>query len=227
MSDQSKTDGNGTTPRPDLEALLKIGDVKAAKQAADERLAENPNDPEALFVRARLHLAEGEADHAAFLISHAEDLKAEETIIWKAILADQIGYPTAQELLEEACTTAKRYEPFFVLGRVLNSKAQFAEAKPYLEKALQLAPDQPVAHFQLAYALLEMGQIKEGVEHLKQCLQLAPIYTPAYLALSRLLEGNGNTEGAKHLLRQGLQLQPEEPELQSELARLITAAPPA
>jgi Tfp pilus assembly protein PilF len=226
MSNENTTNGNGSQPGPDLEALMKIGDIKAAKQAADQRLAENPNDPEALFVRARLHLADGEADHAAFLISHAEDLKAEETIIWKAILADQIGYPTAQELLEEACTTAKRYEPFFVLGRVLNAKEKFAEARPYLEKALQLAPDQPVSHFQLAYALLELGEIKQGVEHLKECLQLAPIYTPAYLALSRLLEGNGNTEGAKHLLRQGLQLQPEEPDLQQELARLITAAPP-
>lgn len=223
MSDLNKTNGSDEVPGPDLESLMKAGDVKAAKQAADQRLANNPNDPEALFVRARLHLADGEADDAAFLISHAEDIRAEETIIWKAILADQIGYPTAQELLEEACTTAKRYEPFFVLGRVLNQQEKFADAQPYLEKALALAPDQPVAHFQLAYSLLEQGQVKAGVEHLKQCLQLAPIYTPAYLALSRLLEGNGNTVGAKHLLRQGLQIQPEEPELREELARLTAA----
>jgi Tfp pilus assembly protein PilF len=224
MSNENKSNGSDAAPGPDLESLMKRGDVKAAKQAADERLASNPNDPEALFVRARLHLADGEADDAAFLISHAEDIGAEETIIWKAILADQIGYPTAQELLEEACTTAKRYEPFFVLGRVLNQQEKFAEARPYLEKALALAPDQPVAHFQLAYALLELGEVKAGVEHLKTCLQLAPIYTPAYLALSRLAEGNGNIEGAKHLLRQGLQVQPDEPELKEELARLITAA---
>jgi tetratricopeptide (TPR) repeat protein len=207
----------------DLEALMKKGDLKAAKLAADGRLAVNPNDPEALFVRARCHLAEGEADDAAFLISHAEDLRVEEAIIWKAILADQIGYPTADDLLEEACTIAKRYEPFFVLGRRLNQKRAFAKSRPLLEKAIALAPDQPVAHFQLAYALMELGEVRQGVEHLKECLRLAPVYTPAYLALSRLLEGNGNLEGAKHLIRQGLQIQPDEPDLQQEMARLTAA----
>lgn len=223
MNPESTTNSNGNGGPSELEALMKKGDVKAAKLAADRRLAVNPNDPEALFVRARCHLAEGEADDAAFLISHAEDLRAEEAIVWKAILADQIGYPTAPELLEKACAVAKRYEPFFVLGRVLNQKREFAKARPYLERALTLEPDQPVAHFQLAYSLLELGQVREGVEHLKTCLQLAPVYTPAYLALSRLLEGNGNVDGAKHLLRQGLQVQPDEPELTQELARLITA----
>src|SRR5687768_16903367 len=113
MNRETTTNNKGSAGRPsELEALMKKGDVKAAKLAADKRLAVNPNDPEALFVRARCHLAEGEADDAAFLISHADDLEAEEAIVWKAILADQIAYPTAPDLLEEACKVAKRYEPF-------------------------------------------------------------------------------------------------------------------
>src|SRR5688500_752969 len=111
-----------------LEELMQKGDVRTASRLADQRLAADPTDNEALLVRARVHMADQEMDEAAELISRAEDQDADDALMWKAILAAQIDHPEALELLQEACEDAERPEPFFVLGRLYNERKEFAEA---------------------------------------------------------------------------------------------------
>jgi tetratricopeptide (TPR) repeat protein len=212
----------------DLETLLQKGDVATATRLADQRIAKNANDTEALLVRARLHLNDREVEPATALILRAEDAGDKQAQIWKAILADYVGSGDAERVLTEVCAWSPRYEPYFVLGRLLNAQERFADAKPYLEKALSLFPNQPVAHFQMAYSLCELGDVKQGVDHLKRCLQMAA-YPPAYVVLARLLEGNGDPREALKVIRQGLKNLPDEESLQSEFARLteVNATPPA
>jgi len=205
----------------ELETLLKKGDVKQAQSVADSRLKSDPNDVEALLVRARVHMAFREVEQAAELITKANELGEPEARLWGAILGDQMGHPDAGRLLEDVCRTATRYEPFFVLGRLLNTQKRFAEARPHLERAVQLDPSQALPHFQLAYALMEIGDVKLGADHLEQTLRLNPLYTPTYLVLTQLLVGNGRPDQAVELLKKGLGLMPGNEKLKAELAKLL------
>jgi tetratricopeptide (TPR) repeat protein len=208
----------------ELEALLSKGDVRAAAALTARRLGDNPNDIEALIAGARLAMLNRSYPQATELIKKAEAAGSQEAALWRAILADATGDPTAIPQLEQVCATAKRPEPFFVLGRSLNQHKQFAKAVPRLEKALALQPEHALAHFQLAYAMMELGQVKRGMEHLEKCLRLNPLYVPAYVVMSRMFVGNGQPAAARKLLEQGVKLLPGDPDLKRELAALPPAS---
>jgi len=53
-------------------------------------------------------------------------------------------------------------DAFFALGRVLVSAERFADAIPPLEKFVQLQPEEPVGHFQLATAYSRTGHKPEA-----------------------------------------------------------------
>jgi tetratricopeptide (TPR) repeat protein len=204
----------------ELEALLAKGDVRAAAALAARRLGDDPNDREALIAGARLAMVNRSYPQAAELIRKAEAAGSTDAALWRAILADATGDPSAIPQLEQVCATAQRPEPFFVLGRSLNQYKQFARAVPRLEKAISLQPEHALAHFQLAYALMELGQVKRGVEHLERCLRLNALYVPAYLVMSRMFVGNGQPAAARKLLEQGVKLLPNDQDLKRELASL-------
>jgi tetratricopeptide (TPR) repeat protein len=204
----------------DLESLLSRGEVDAAAALAARRLGANPADSEALLAQARLQIVRQDYPAAADLIARAEAAGGEDTAAWRAILAEAAGDPRAVSLLETACATTERPEPHFVLGRLLNQHKRFDRARPRLERALALAPGHALAHFQLAYALMELGEVPAGFSHLRECLRLNPLYGPAYLVAARMLAGNGQTSDARKLLEQGLRALPGAAPLQQELARL-------
>jgi tetratricopeptide (TPR) repeat protein len=208
----------------ELETLLAKGDVRAAAALTARRLGDNPNDVEALIAGARLAILNRSYPQATELINRAEAAGSRDAALWRAILADATGDPTAIPQLEQVCATAKRPEPFFVLGRALNQQKQFAKALPRLEKAISLQPEHALAHFQLAYALMELGQLKRGMEHLEKCLRQNPLYVPAYVVMSRMFVGNGQPAAARKLLEQGVKLLPNDPDLKRELANLPPAS---
>jgi protein O-GlcNAc transferase len=207
----------------DLEALLWKGDVQAAAALVSKRLAQNPADTEALLAGSRLAMFSQNFGQAADLINKAEAAGSREAPVWRAILAESTGDPQAMAMLEQVCATATRHEPFFVLGRALNAAGQFARALPRLEKALSLAPEHALIHFQLAHALMELGQVPKGMQHLEKTLRLNPLYTPAYIVMARMLAGNGQPADARKLLEQGVRILPNDPDLKRELASLSAA----
>jgi predicted Zn-dependent protease len=67
----------------------------------------------------------------------------------------------------EHFTRAVKFDPTFAdamieLGRTLISADRPAEAVPYLEKAVQLQPDNPSAHYQLATAYRRVGRTEDA-----------------------------------------------------------------
>jgi tetratricopeptide (TPR) repeat protein len=207
----------------EIETLLGRGDVPAAAKLVEQRL-DNPDDMEALLAAARLQMLVAEYEKADRLIARAEAAKAPEAPVWRAILAEAVGAPHAIQLLEEVVQTARRPEPHFVLGRALNQRNEFARARPHLERAVTLNPENALAHFQLAYALMEVGSVQAGLQHLETAIKLNPRYTPAIVVMARMLAGNGQPSDARNLLDQGLQINPGDEDLQRELAS-VAAAP--
>lgn len=201
----------------EIETLLAKGDVPAAAKLVEQRLAD-PNDVEAVLAAARLQMLVGDYEKADRLIARAEATKAPEAPVWRAILADATGAPDAIQLLEEVVKISRRAEPHFVLGRALNQREEFARARPHLERAVSLNPDNALAQFQLSYALMELGNVQVGLQHLEKAIKLNPTYTPAIIVMARMLAGNGQPADARKLLEQGLQFNPGDEDLQRELA---------
>jgi tetratricopeptide (TPR) repeat protein len=204
----------------DFETLLQNNDVPAARRLADERLAANPGDVEALLVRARIHIAGNQLDEADAFLGKAYERDPQAALVWLAILAERVRHPDALDMLKEVCETTSRPEPFIVLGRALNDRELYSAARPYLQRALELAPDSPDAHLQMAYALVELGEGQQAIDHLNRCLEVAPRFFPAYVVLSRVFQAAGKTADARKLIEQGLQVLPKHPALRKELTRL-------
>jgi tetratricopeptide (TPR) repeat protein len=204
----------------DFETLLQNNDVAEARKRADETLAADPANVEALLVKARIHLAENKLDDADAVLGKAYERDPQASLVWLAILAERVRHPDALDMLKDVCETTSRPEPFIVLGRALNDRDQHSAARPYLTRALELAPQSPDAHLQMAYALVELGEGQEAIDHLNRCVEVAPRFFPAYIVLSRVFQAAGKSSDAKKLIEQGLQVLPKHPALRKELARL-------
>jgi tetratricopeptide (TPR) repeat protein len=204
----------------ELESLLDSNDIAGARARADERLAANPDDVDALLVRARIHMVDNQLVEADGLLGRAHERDPAAALVWLAILAERVRHPDALDMLKEVCETSTRPEPHVVLGRALNEREQWTAARPHLERALALTPESADAHLQLAYTLVELDQGPEAVTHLERALQIAPRYVPPYIVLSRVLQVVGKTAEARQLIEQGLKLQPKHPALRKELTRL-------
>jgi tetratricopeptide (TPR) repeat protein len=204
----------------ELETLLQKNDVAGARKLADDRLAANPHDVDALLVRARIHIAENQLVEADGFLGRAHERDPAAALVWLAILAERVRHPDALDMLKEVCETSTRPEPYIVLGRALNDREQWNAARPYLEKALALVPESADAHLQLAYTLVELDKGAEAVTHLERCLEIAPRYVPPYIVLARVLQAMGKAADAKQLIERGLKLQPQHPALRKELTRL-------
>ena len=70
-----------------------------------------------------------------------------------------------------------------------------ALAEPALARALELDPDYPTAHFNLALVLRAQGELEQAILHLRRAVELAPGYTKAREHLDRALAERRNRGG--------------------------------
>ncbi|MGI8604331.1 MAG: ASPIC/UnbV domain-containing protein [Verrucomicrobiales bacterium] len=72
------------------------------------------------------------------------------------------------------------------LGTLLGKANRLAEAIPHLEKAAELAPQDPHRLTDLGVARIMQGRIEDGVALLEQAVLINPTYLPAHLNLGRV-----------------------------------------
>lgn len=101
-----------------------------------------------------------------------------------------------------------------ILMRLPDSKA---EALTIARKAVQIAPDSMLAHFQTAITLLTMGNTKGSQEEFEQVIALDPGNHEAWLSLSDLYATLNEPEKAKEATRKATALNPS-----AQTARLRT-----
>lgn len=97
------------------------------------------------------------------------------------------------------------------------------KARRLLERALQIAPTDVSAHFQLGVLCVEQGDVANARAHLERCNQLAPDFADAYAHLSELHAKTGDLAGAERILAAGLKACPQSPGLHLMRARKLKA----
>jgi tetratricopeptide (TPR) repeat protein len=184
-----------TDPRnPDALYFLGITAGALAQSEYDRLLAAAPGSP-------RAHQLRGQSDEAQGKTAEAE---AE----YKAAL--EAGPPTADVLV--------------ALGDLVRqSKLDFAAARGYYARALELAPGRYEAVYGIGVCDAYAGEHAKAILSFRQALRVAPDSAPAHLALGISLLQTGDTAGAVAELEQAAKLEPRMRQAYYQLGRAYQA----
>lgn len=110
------------------------------------------------------------------------------------------------------------------LGQLAVMRGDYASATTEFSLAAELAPDDPLMHFQLGDALLRADRGAEAVPHLQHAVELEPWFADPYLELGAALEMAGRPDDAKHAYGTFIARAPREAAPQVNAARSRLAA---
>lgn len=94
-----------------------------------------------------------------------------------------------------------RAEAHSALGAALADGGKYADAEPYLRKALALSPRHTLAHYNLALLLSRTGRTEEAITEYRALLQIDPGFSEARNNLASALHHAGRSEEALEELR--------------------------
>jgi predicted TPR repeat methyltransferase len=105
--------------------------------------------------------------------------------------------------------TPDNVEILHALAIVYAQENQFNEAMPYLQKAIQLQPNNPVLYLHLANVFKNMGLLENSIKVLKQIIELDPNCISAYNNLGIVYFSQGKFTDAIKAYRMAFQKQPD------------------
>lgn len=201
--------------RPAYEAAMRALAAKEVEEAKRQLLAALRADER--HVPSQLRLAEiayqqrNETELKRWLAlaerTAPDDVRVLTTVGRFYLLRDQV--PQGEALLKRAAEIdAKALEPRVDLADALLRRKAAAEALPWLQQAVALAPQRPELHLRLGDALLRTGQVPQGQAALRQAAQLDP---KAAQALVLLAASQTQPAESLKLLDEALKREPQHP----------------
>ena len=136
---------------------LTTNKVAEAKQLNDKVLAENPKNPMAHVLRARIMMAEGKLDDAL------------------------------AELQRQVADTPDLAVAHYTLGLAHWNKGETSQARTEFQSAVKTSPDMVVAWKSLAELHLSLGDIQIARDYAQHCIQLNPALPAGHLLLGTAL----------------------------------------
>jgi tetratricopeptide (TPR) repeat protein len=168
-----------TLPAARAQFAMLLDDRPAVEAAVARALAIDPDDPMALEARANYRSAiKGDLEGAYADLSRATRIAPGSTTIWNA------------------------------LGLVQNARGASREAEAALLRAIDLDPQDPVSHVNLAYLYLDQDRVAEARKEIDTALAVDPTFDIALLARGRYYMQTGNLEKARDDLLAGTTASP-------------------
>jgi len=115
-------------------------------------------------------------------------------------------------------------EVLYRLGRALKTVGKDKAALLHLREAVRIAPNRPLARFDLGVLLArqpEREKIEEAVEHFKAAVRLDPEYANAYVNMGIALQALGKKQEAERQFRTALEIKPGLPHAHYNLANFL------
>lgn len=97
------------------------------------------------------------------------------------------------------------------LGVVESEKGRVDDAIANYERSLQLHPDYPEAHYNLAGALLLKGAVDQAIEHCQEALRLLPNEPDAHIVLGNAFMAKQDVDQAIGQYSAAVELRPNDP----------------
>ena len=210
-------------------AYRRLGDLTQAARELRRAVELKPDSYEARynlgFVLAHSeHLEEGieQLEAAKKLNPHAAEAPYELSLIFK-----KKNDPQRAEEEVHAFQEAKRWSDRESNAAILGSKANALLEKGDTEGAvamyievIELEPDNPKTHYNLALALEKLGKRGEESQELEKAVELDPNFAEAHNQLGILRLANGRGNDAEREFRTALAINPEYAEAENGLANV-------
>ena len=133
----------------------------------------------------------------------------------------------AQSVLDAGYREHSDFRLAFNLGRVYYAKQQYAEAKRYTERALELEPNFPDALVSMAEIQLKQSHPQEAQTSLRRAVELDPYSAPFHTSYGIVLALNGDCTAATQQFEAAIDLNPGDAFANIQLLRCRNAASPA
>lgn len=230
-----------------LPARIRLGDVQfksnqpaAAASSYQEVLKRSADEPYALLGLARLDLEAGRWDDARrrletvvektnytlgydLIVSLYERLGLNDRATFIRAAAKASGAhrdpadPWADELLADC------YDPYrlSLAAGTIARNGDLPGAKTLLLRAIEIAPDDVSARFQLGVLALQQGDLDTARTQLERCTELSPGFADGWAQLSELHARRGDQATSDRMIETGLSKVPESPGLHLMRARRL------
>jgi tetratricopeptide (TPR) repeat protein len=123
----------------------------------------------------------------------------------KSILDSQL-----RRLNEEVAKYPKRHDLHYKISGIYYQQADFREAVKSLDRAIDLAPDDPTYHYQLGRVYLHMKEIDAAEKEFRKAIALLPAdrYTGFHAALGHVLALKKDVAGAVSEFQKCVEIEP-------------------
>jgi tetratricopeptide (TPR) repeat protein len=164
-----------------------IGKTDQAREALDQLLAQSNNNPGAMFLQARIELAEGRLPEALDWLKKADALSPFQADVTNALVhvCGQLGLKEETALYKQRLDEIKKRDE--TLDRLVS------EAK--------IRPDDPDIRFELGTTCLKYGRDEEASHWFQGILRKNPNHLPTLKALAEYYQKKGNQKLATHYRR--------------------------
>ena len=158
---------------------LQAGRLQAARQACQQLLEQQPNQPEALHLLGVISHKLGERETAVRYLSQSIEQK-----------------PGDPSFLSN-------------YGGILQSLGESEQASELLRQALELNPDLAEAHYNLGLVLYDQGHSEQAIGSYREAIRLKPNYAEAYNNLGMALKSQNRPGEALECFARATEYQPQ------------------
>lgn len=195
------------------EAYQAAGNAQAARGPLEKAIALDPRFAQARVNLGLILLDAGDFDRAAAQLDRAIELLGSKPdaayahYLRAKVSSAQNQVGKAEKHLESAVALRRDFaEAWSDLGDARKTMQDDAGAETALERAVQLAPDDPVAQTRLGSLYLEEGKANLAVTHLQEAARLDPQNQSTLYSLQRALRADGQAAEADAAKQQLAQL---------------------
>jgi superkiller protein 3 len=206
---------------------IERGDLDEALVSFEQAVAANDQDLEGWLGLARVRLARGDEEEARPAFERVLQLQPNqpEAAAQLALIRAHAGDPKAMDDLI-ALSKAKDagFYAWFNLGKMLAAQQDWPGAKRAYSKALELEPNSPFPHIEMAMIAMEEKDTASAVSHFRQAADVDPKdWEPLYyLARARLLRGEVGQASID--IMEALERAPGNKRLRADLVKVCIAA---
>lgn len=163
------------------------GDLEGAAAALEEILAQAPTHERAQLMLGLVRFQQGRPEDAEKLLTALEGLDNDEADRLLAATKLQLRQPeAARQLLENIDGKETNPGTLALAGLASLASGDDKTGRHYLEKSLELAPDNSQLRIRYASYLASRGEIPAAQKQLGTATEMTPSSEEAYLALARL-----------------------------------------
>jgi tetratricopeptide (TPR) repeat protein len=166
------------------------GNLEHATALYKAALAEDPNQPDALYLLGLVAIQNGDPRQAVQLIGRAAALRPRDPVIHGN------------------------------LGEAYRALGDNDQTIKCCRTALRLDPNHPEIHFNLALALVSLGELEIAIGHYREAIRLKPGFTGAHHGLGKVLQTLGQLDESRDCLLEATRLDPGQAACHASLAHV-------